>query len=334
MKVMITGITGFVGSSLAHALAKEGAELFGLIRPSSDLSRLAHLKVTCIESNILHPSTLAGVFDWVDYVIHAAGMLGVFGVPELAYHQLHVEGTNNILAEIEKLDNPPKVLYVSSPGVLGPISGTPADETAVLNPSNAYERSKASAESLVQIYAQNGLPVTIVRPEFIYGPGDTHVLGLFQAVQNGRFLYIGGGDAYCHPTYIEDATEGMIRCLKNGRIGEIYHITGPNPVTFRELGSTIAHALNVPPPSLNIARPLAMLGATGLELLGSIIKKAPPLTRSGVAFFSEDRRFSWQKAHEQLGFVPRYDLPTGIAETVKWYQEEGLLTVPVLSDEY
>lgn len=327
MKVVMTGITGFVGSALARHLAAEGAELYGVVRPTSSLARLDGLDVTILPADLLERSSLKGVFDWADWVIHAAGMLGQAGVPESAYHRLHVDGTNHVLAEIAELDDPPKVLYVSSPGVLGPIGGKPADETAVHAPTNAYERSKSAAEMLVNTYAHYGLPVVIARPEFIYGPGDVHVLGLFQAVQNGRFFTIGGGEHVCHPTFVADAVEGMVRCLRNGRSGETYHIAGPEPVTFRHLAETIAQALGVAPPRFNVPRSLAMAGATGLEVAAGLFKNkfTPPLSRSGVAFFSEDRRFSWQKAHDELGYTPQHTLAMGVAKTVAWYREQGLL---------
>lgn len=324
-KVLITGITGFVGGALARALAAQGARLFGLVRPSSDRTALEHLDVTWIEADVTAPESLAGVFDWADWVIHAAGMLGRVGVPESAYHRLHVDGTNHVLAEIEKLENPPKVLHVSSPGVLGPIVGEAAAETAVLAPSNAYERSKAAAEMVANIYAGHGLPVVIVRPEFIYGPGDRHVLGLFRAVQQGRFFTIRHGRHTCHPTYIDDAVEGMVRCLQRGRPGQIYHIAGPEPVTFRTLVDTIAAALGVPSPGRNLPYPLAVAAAAGLEMAAGLFKFRPPLSRSGVAFFSEDRRFSWQKAQRELGYMPRFDLQTGVQNSVAWYRAQGFL---------
>jgi dihydroflavonol-4-reductase len=269
-------------------------------------------------------ASLRGLFDDADWLIHAAGMLGQTGVPESAYFELHEQGTNHVLAEAEKA-GVARTLYVSSPGVLGPISGPPADETAPLAPSNPYERSKAAAEQVAQVYASASLPVIIARPEFIYGPTDLHVLGLFKAVQNGRFFTINGGSNTCHPTYIDDAVAGMLLALWNGRPGHIYHITGPEPVTFRELGQTIAAALEVPLPKFNLPRWLAWLGAAGLELVGGLFKKQPPLSRTGVAFFSENRRFSWQKAHDELGYTPKFDLQRGVAQTVAWYRENGLV---------
>ncbi len=330
MKIGITGATGFVGGALAAELAAEGHEIVGVVRPSTPkklgrgLTRINADLVSWREGDVADPASLRGIFAGVEWLIHAAGMLGEAGVPEAAYFNLHKNGTENVLAEAQRA-GVERVLYISSPGVLGPIMGAPADETAPLAPSNPYERSKAAAEQVAQNYAEAGLPVVIARPEFIYGPGDVHVLGLFKAVRDGRFFYIGSGSYTCHPTYVEDAVAGMLLALKQGLPGEIYHITGPNPVMFRELAETIAAGLAVPPPRFTIPRPAAWLGAAVFELMGKLFGIRPPLSRTGAAFFSENRRFSWQKAHQSLGYSPEFDLERGVAATIKWYRENGLL---------
>ena len=325
MKFVVTGATGFVGSSIIKALVNIDAEVYALARPSSSQERLVDMPVTWMVADVTKPRTLHGLFEGIDYVIHAAGMLGQAGTVEEDYMQLHVDGTRHVLNEVSKNNPQPKTLYISSPGVLGPIEGPPADEEALLAPSNAYERSKAVAEKMVGVYAAAGTPVVIARPEFIYGPGDTHVLGLFRAIQKGRFFFIGDGLNMCHPTFIDDAVDGMLRCLEQGKPGEIYHITGPRPVTFRELATTIADTLNVPHPRIRVLRSLAMAGAASFEILGKLTRKSPPISRTSVAFFSEDRRFSWAKAERELCYKPQYDLRAGIEATVDWYRREGYL---------
>lgn len=324
MRIVITGITGFVGGALAQALVAQGKTIVGLVRPNADTTHLSNPKIQLKTGDVTHPDTLGSLFQPGDWLIHAAGMLGQPGVPESAYHTLHVQGTQNILAAAARA-NVARVLYISSPGVLGPIDGQPADETTPLAPSNPYERSKAAAEKAALDFVDKGLPVIIARPEFIYGPGDTHVLGLFQAVQRGLFFYIGKGQAVCHPTYIDDAVRGMLLCLEKGVPGQIYHITGPRPVTFEEYGRTIAAALQVRPPWLRLPKFVALVGAIKLEFFGKILGFTPPLSRTGVAFFSENRRFSWQKARQQLGYQPQIDLADGVRRTVAWYRQQNLL---------
>lgn len=325
MRVFITGATGFLGGALARALAREGAEVHALRRRASDPHALEDVAVTWHEGDVTVPESLPGALQGAEWVIHAAGKLGAAGVPEEVYRRLNVEGTRNVLEAALASRARPRVLHLSSPGVLGPTGREPVAEDAPFAATNPYERSKAAAERVALEYAAKGLPVVIARPGFIYGPGDRHVLGLFKAIQGGRFLYIGGGGHLCQPTYVADAVAGMLACLRRGKVGGVYHLAGPRPVTFRELGGTIAAALGVRPPRGNLPRWLALTAATGLEALARVTGRAPPLSRTGAAFFSEDRVFSWQKAHRELGYAPEHDLATGVPLTVAWYLDRGWL---------
>ena len=356
MKVVLTGATGFVGGALARRLAAEGLELHALTLPGSDRSRLAGVPVTFHSGDITTPAGLDGLFDGATWVIHAAGMLGRAGVSAATYNRINAEGVGHVLAAVERAWQQGRtaaglrVLHVSSAGVLGPVrqagmkdeggrmSSEPPlrdssfrlhpssfDESSPLAPSNAYERSKALGEAVAAGFARDGLPLVVARPEFIYGPGDVHVLGLFRAVRRGLFFYIGDGGNTCHPTYVDDMVDGLLACLRRGAVGGVYHIAGPRPLPFRELAETIAAELGVPPPRWRVPVPLAWLGAAGLEVAGKLAGRDVPLSRTGVAFFSENRRSTYAKAERELGFTPRVELPEGVARTVAWYREQGVL---------
>jgi nucleoside-diphosphate-sugar epimerase len=362
MKVVLTGATGFVGGAVARRLAAEGAELHALTLPGSDRARLAGVPVAFHSGDITTGEGLDGLFDGATWVIHAAGMLGRAGVSDNTYRRVNAEGTRHVLAAADAARRAGRtaadlrVLHVSSAGVLGPVTGkagsrgqgpgareersTPGtwnlepgtfpppatpDETWPHAPSNAYERSKALAEQYAAEFAASGLPLVIARPEFIYGPGDVHVLGLFRAIQRGVFFYIGDGTNTCHPTYVDDMVDGLLACLRRGALGGVYHIAGPRPLPFRELAETIAAALGVPPPRWRVPVPLAWLGAAGLEAAGKLAGRDVPLSRTGVAFFSENRRSTYARAERELGFTPQVELQEGVARTVAWYRAEGLI---------
>jgi nucleoside-diphosphate-sugar epimerase len=327
MRVFITGATGFLGGALARALAKDGADIHVLGRATADRHALNDVQVTWHEGDVTVPKHLNGLFRGSDWIIHAAGRLGQAGVPEAMYCQVNVDGARNVMEAAIATSGISRVLHLSSPGILGRTGPTPASEDAPIVPTNPYERSKAAAERLALEYAAKGLPVVVARPGFIYGPGDQHVLRLFKSIQSGWFSYIGGGVCLCQPTFVADAVAGMLACLHRGRVGEVYQFAGPRPVTFRELGETIATTLGVPPPRWNLPRWLAMSGAVGLEVLANASGSGwiPPLSRTGVAFFSEDRVFSWQKAERELGYMPAWDLATGVPITVSWYRQRGWL---------
>lgn len=329
MKVVITGITGFLGAALARRLAAEDVDLHGVARPSADRSRVADLPIQWHSADVTHAASLHGVFDGAQWVVHAAGMLGQSGTSEARYQEVNALGTQNVLDAVAAGGSGARVLYIGSVGVLGPIiDGNAAqiiDETARLAPSNAYERSKATAELIARSYAVSGLPVIIMRPEFVYGPGDTHVLGLFRAVQRGLFFYIGDGSNTCHPTYIDDAVEGMWLCMRRGVPGEIYQIVGPNPVTFRHLAETIAREASVAPPRLALPRRLVLAGVSAAETVASPLGMQIPLSSSGATFFSENRRSTYAKARRELGYQPQTVLQSGVRRTIAWYRQSGLL---------
>ncbi|WP_242343888.1 NAD-dependent epimerase/dehydratase family protein [Anaeromyxobacter terrae] len=324
-RVLVTGATGFLGAALARALAREGARVHALSRPGSDRRALEGVPVIWHTGDVGDRETLRAAIEGSTAIVHAAGRLGEAGVPEDAYRRVNVDGTRNVLAAALAWSPGARVLHLSSPGVLGPTRTGPATEDAPYAPATPYERSKAEAEEVARELAGRGLAVVIARPGFIYGPGDRHVLGLFRAVGRGRYFHVDGGRALCQPTFVDDAVAGMLACLRSGRPGRAYHVAGPRAVTFRELADTIAAALGVRPPGLSLPRPAAMVGAAALEVAGRVTGRRPPLSRAGVAFFSEDRVFSCERARAELGWAPEHDLASGVARTVAWYRAQRLL---------
>jgi dihydroflavonol-4-reductase len=323
--VLITGGTGFLGRHLTRALRRDGRAIRILARPASDLSWLGELDVKVALGDVLLPSTLAEAFDGTEVVYHLAGMLGGAPVPDAAYRDLHVYGTLNVLM-VAQAAGVKRFVHVSSPGVLGPIQNPPADETWPHAPSNIYEVTKSEGEKLALTFGERtGLSLTVVRPEFVYGPGDTHVLSLFRAIQKQRFFYVGSGESYVHPTFVGDAVRGMTLCEAAGQDGGVYHIAGPEPVTIRQLATTIAEAMGVLPPRLQVPRLLAMTAAAGLEWLAMVLPFRPPLNRSAINLLTETRFFSTARAEAELGYRSQVSLAEGIRRTVAWYREQALL---------
>jgi nucleoside-diphosphate-sugar epimerase len=323
--ILVTGATGFLGGAVARALHARGDGVRVLVRNPASVRDFPS-GVALAKGDVTEPRTLEGAFGGVDLVVHAAGMLGRAGAKEAEYMRLHAEGTRNVLAASLEA-GVPRVLHVSSPGVLGPITtAEPADEEAPLAPSNVYERSKAAAEREVRAFeAAHGARVTVVRPEFVYGPGDMHVLGLFRAIKRRIFFYIGTGDALCHPTFIDDVVSGMLAAIDRGATGRIYHLAGPSPVSIRTLAETFARAMRVPPPRPRVPELVMRTAVRGLRPLATLAGRALPIDESGIDFFTQDRKFSTARARRELGWEPLVDVEAGAARTVRWYEERGLL---------
>lgn len=322
-KILVTGATGFVGSNLVEALVKKGYKVRCLVREKSDSKFLQSLNVELAYGDVTDASSLANSLKNVKVVLHLAGILGKWGVPRQVYEDIHVKGTK-LLLEACSHKGVRRFIYCGSAGVLGPIKKPPADESFPYNPSNIYEEVKTEAEKLVMSY-KDKMDVTVLRPEFVYGPKDMHVLSLFKTVKNRKFLLIGKGEAFLHPTFADDVTQSFLLCLENKKsIGQIYLIVGERYVSVKEYADIMSAQLGMEIKWRHVPRWAATIVASIFESTGKIFKHEPMLTHSKVKFFTENRAFSYSKAKQDLGYKP-IKLEEGIKKTVEWYQTNAYL---------
>ena len=325
-RILLTGATGFLGAAVVQKLVERGYEVVALVRDLVTARDKLPAEVFLLEGDITSIGKLSAFPSNVDTVIHAAGMLGTFLATESLYRLVNTTGTENMLKESEKAGIK-RFLFISSAGVLGPTKEIPADETWPLAPSNGYERSKTEAEQIVRKFHNAGrIEAVIVRPEFVYGPGDFHVLGLFRAIRDRKFFLIGSGESLLHPTYIDDFVQGVLVTLERSSFdGSTFILAGPQPVSVRELNEVVARSIGITPREIRIPLPLAFAGAAGFELIGRIIRRDVPLNFSRVRFFTENRAFQTDRAASALGYLPLVSLKEGVSRTVVWYRERNLL---------
>src|SRR5262249_60942258 len=125
----------------------------------------------------------------------------------------------------------------STVGVHGHVRRPPADESAPLEPGDVYQDTKAEAEALaLAAHRERGLPVVVLRPGAIYGPGETRLLKLFRAIARGRYAIVGPGRPHYHPVYIDDLVEGYLLALDHPAApGEAFIVAGPHSSSQAEL---------------------------------------------------------------------------------------------------
>jgi nucleoside-diphosphate-sugar epimerase len=214
-------------------------------------------------------------------------------------------------------------VHISTTGVHGITNAAPAAEDAPFAPTNPYEATKLEGEQLAhRAYQEQGLPVCVVRPGLVYGPGDLHLLGFFAAIKKGLFRVIDDGKALLHPVYIDDMVTAMLLCAEQSQaIGRIYNIAGDRPVTIRELATAIAHALNRKLPAGSIPLWLANLAADLFAIMPGMRGEHAPLTRSRVKFLTHSRIYDISRARSELGYRPEVALEEGMKRTAVWYHE-------------
>lgn len=334
-KILITGATGFLGKNFTKELIARGSKnirIWGekascsvriLTRKKENAADLSGVEV--FEGDVTKPKTLKNAFEGVDIVFHFAGMLGGAAVPDRVYEELNYGGTvNTVDCAVEQ--GVSLFVHCSSAGVQGPIKNPPADESLPCAPSNLYEDTKTRAEKYtLRAFREKNLPAVVLRPEFVYGPGDLHVLNLFKAIAKGMFVVFGRGESLLHPTFIDDCTQAFLLCLeKKDLAGEVFIIAGERAVTVTELADTIAVELGVREP-LHVPFILGQIGAIIMEKAAEIIPFSPPLTQARLKFFTENRSFVIDKARKKLGYKPKYSFQEGVKKTVGWYKENGHL---------
>ena len=325
MRILLTGSTGFIGRHLTKILDESGYYCRCLVRNIGKASEIHrnHKKVDFAVGDILIPESLRGIADTIDAVIHLAATLGDYGKNERVIWDTNVGGTRNLLEEVQDVR---QFIFCSTPGVQG-LGHKQAREDFPYNPSGAYERSKAAAESLViKLCEEKQIHWTSLRPDFVYGPGDVRRVLLYKRVHAGRMYVLGTGQTYISPTYVLDVVSAFANCINNeSAFDGIFNVSG-DPVTVKFFLETIAGNLNTSLPNVRIPSVLAIIGAVVSEFIyANILRKEPPVTPGKVKFLTQDHGTDNKKARMLLDFHQDYPLDQGMKKTITWYKEKGMI---------
>lgn len=327
MTVVVTGATGFLGSALVTELVKRQQPVRILVRDEKKARQQFGDAVTIIPGEITDTRQVQRAVDGATGIYHLAGRLYHPSLPAELYHQTHVEGTRVLLRACQRQTQLRRIVHVSTTGVHGVTGETPAAEDASFAPTNPYEATKLEGEQLaLKAYQEQGLPVTVVRPGLVYGPGDLHLLGFFVSINKGWFRVIDGGKAFLHPVYIDDLVAVLLLCAERLQApGRGYNIGGERPVTVRELATAIAHALGRELPAGSIPLWLANLASDIFAVMPGMKGEHAPLTRSRVKFLTSSRIYDISRAKSELGYAPKVDLEEGMKLTAAWYYKQHYL---------
>jgi nucleoside-diphosphate-sugar epimerase len=327
MTTVVTGATGFLGSAVVTELVKRQQPVRILARDEKKAHQQFGDAVTIIPGDITDAAQVQLAADGATTIYHLAGRLYHPSIPAELYRQTHVEGTRVLLRACQGQTQLRRIVHVSTTGVHGVTGETPAAEDAPFAPTNPYEATKLEGEQLaLKAYREQGLPVTVVRPGLVYGPGDLHLLGFFVSIKKGLFRVIDGGKALLHPVYIDDLIAALLLCAERSRApGRSYNIAGERPVTVRELATAIAHALGRELPAGSIPLWLANLTSDLFAVLPGINGEHAPLTRSRVKFLTNSRIYDISRARFELGYAPKVGLEAGVKLTAAWYYKQHYL---------
>jgi nucleoside-diphosphate-sugar epimerase len=263
----------------------------------------------------------------MDYVVHAAAHVGDWG-PAERYRQRNVFALEHLINAARRCQVR-RWIQISSLGIypardhFGTDESTPPD----LGGLDGYTRTKAEAEVLLNRHIQeDAFPAVILRPGFIYGPGDRHVLPrIINKFQAGKMKLIGDGQKKLNNTSVDNLADAVVLALDHpDACGETFNIRDQRLVTRQEYISTISDFLGVPYPRA-VPVPVARLLVVFVERLAKLrgATEAPFVTRASIKFLSQNLDFSIEKAKRVLNYSPRDDFQSGMQQALQWAQSQG-----------
>src|SRR6202140_2330403 len=327
-KVLVTGVTGFIGSAVAKALCEAGFAVRATAVPTSPRHHLAGLDLDFYEGDLRDPSSARTAMVDIQYVFHLAADYRLWARKSSEILKNNVLITRNVM-EAALRARAERIVYTSSVATLAldPHGGA-ADETAPLSEEQgigAYKRSKIAAERLVEaMIARDKLPAVIVNPSTPIGPRDVKPTPTGRIIVEAALGKIPAFvDTGLNLVHVDDVAAGHFLALDRGVIGERYILGGEN-LSLQQMLADIAGLAGRKPPTIKLPRgPLYPL-ALGAELYAKFSGKEPFVTVDGLRMSKNKMYFTAAKAERELGYRAR-PYGEGLSHALDWFRANGYL---------
>jgi nucleoside-diphosphate-sugar epimerase len=325
IRVLITGANGFIGYHLLTRCIIEGYSVVAATRASSEVGHLRGLLLRFVHPEYEDEAMLKKMLveERIDYVVHAAGITRAKNSEE--YNKVNATYTRN-LARASCESGIKKFIFLSSLAALGPIlydDEHPIKEDKQPSPVTAYGKSKLLAEQYIgEISLQQQI---ILRPTAVYGPREKDLFILFKTLARWIEPYIGRGKQWLSFIHADDVASVVIQAL-NSEISGIYNLSDGGKYDKYELSASIKRGMGSKALRIHFPMSIARFIATILEQLYKNNDKAPTLNREKLAeLTAQNWHCSIDRVRTDLGFEPKYNLYSGIEETVNWYKKNNWL---------
>lgn len=227
MKYFVTGATGFVGGVLVRKLREAGHTVHASVRNPDKARDLQALDVKLLKGDVTDKESMREAMTGVDGVYHVAGWYKIGTKDKSDGEKVNIQGTRNVLELMQEL-RIPKGVYTSTCAVNSDTHGQLVDESYHFTGKHLseYDRTKAVAHAVAKEFIAKGLPLVIVMPGLIYGPGDTSVLRTnIQDFLHQKLPRLPSQTTLCW-AHVDDIVQGHMLAMEKGKIGESYIIAG------------------------------------------------------------------------------------------------------------
>lgn len=314
MRIFVTGGSGFVGGAAIRKFVGSGHDVRAMSRSEGSDAKIRALGATPVRCDLLDV-TAAHIGD-AEVVLHCAAFVEQWGQRD-AWKRFNVDGTARMLAAAKQA-GAKRFIHISTESVLWRGQHLrDVDETypLALNSPYPYSWTKARAEVLVREAATSDFTPIILRPRFIWGPGDTTLLPTVRAMaKSGGWMWIDGGKARTSTTHIDNLVRAIELALTTGRGGEAYFVLDDGVHTMKEMIAGIAASERIVLPEKQMPTWLADFAGTACEVMWRLfgLKSEPPLTRFSAMIMSRECTLSDSKARAELGYAPVISVEAGM----------------------
>ncbi len=326
---LVTGATGFIGGRLTAALLERGERVRALVRDPARAGDLSERGVELVRGDMADADSLREAVRGVGRAYHCAALVGDW-LDRDEIRRVNVEGTRALLEACAEA-SVPRLVYLSSLAVLGMRHHRGTDESAPYRATgDAYSDAKIESERIVRdLERRDGVETVILRPGFVYGPGDRQFLPrLLDALVTGTFAYVGDGGKLLNVVHVDDVAQAaLLAGSAANAAGEVYNLTDGTETSLREFVTFICDYLELPAPTRQIPPPAAWAACYLLEGWARVTraKEPPRLNRGRMKFLYYNQHYSIEKARRELGYAPRFTYREGLPPTLNWFREAGLL---------
>lgn len=316
MRWFVTGGGGFVGGALIAALTERGDTVLALARSDRSAAKVESLGAEPVCGDLLDVNALTLGMRGADCVAHLAAETDL-RKPAAQFRASNVDGTRAVVSAA-RAGGVKRLLHMSTEAVLAegrPLVRVSEDQPLAAHPAGIYSETKAEAERIVRA-ARDELEVVVLRPRFIWGPGDTSVLPeIVAAVNDGRFAWPSGGRYLTSTTHVDNVVAASVLAAEHPQARGIYFVADDQSIGFRAFISDLLATQGLAPPTRSVPIPVLKLLAAGGETAWKLLRRSgkPPLTRQEVALMFVEVTVDDTKIRGELGYRPAVSRADGLA---------------------